>query len=112
MSPTSNRSSPAARGNAPLNRAALLLGARRCDPLLTWIVLRHGLSVTGLGLLVGAPLSILAAGVLSPLTAETGNLALTTAIIAVAMLCLIVLACGMPMRRALRVEPAMTLRSE
>jgi len=89
----------------------MALGAREPDVL--WMIVRRGLVLTLSGLLIGLPATLAMTRLLAnvffgvneydPATFATGLIALTAAAL---------LACYMPARRATRVDPMVTLRTE
>jgi ABC-type lipoprotein release transport system permease subunit len=88
----------------------MALGADSVD--IARSVFSHGLRVTAIGMAVGILLTV-TAGRLSRLpTARPGDLSWMIAAVAGFMLVLTLLACWVPMRRALAVDPMTALRSE
>jgi len=89
----------------------IALGATRRD--VTYMVLKHALSLVCVGLAIGAPVAIwirrIAASMLDGMSAETlwPSVAAVVVTIGVALL-----AAYVPVRRATRVEPLVALRSE
>jgi putative ABC transport system permease protein len=89
----------------------MALGAREPDVL--WMIVRRGLTLTASGLLIGLPATLATTHLLAniffgvneydPATFATGLIALTGAAM---------LACYIPARRAARVDPMVTLRTE
>ncbi len=89
----------------------MALGAR--PPDVVWMVVRRGLTLTGTGLLIGLPVTLGLARLLAnilfgvneydPATFGTGVVVLAGAAL---------LACYIPARRATRVDPMLTLRTE
>ncbi|HEV2691221.1 MAG TPA: FtsX-like permease family protein, partial [Bryobacteraceae bacterium] len=89
----------------------MALGAREPDVL--WMIVRRGLTLTLSGLLIGLPATLAMTRLLAniffgvseydPATFATGFIALTGAAL---------LACYIPARRATRVDPMITLRTE
>jgi len=89
----------------------MALGAQRDD--LLRLVLGHGLSLTGMGLVIGLGMAFAAARILSPLLYGIGPADATTFIGVAFLLCTVVLlACYIPARRATRVDPLVALRNE
>jgi predicted permease len=87
----------------------MALGARRNDVMK--LVMRQGLRVTMVGLGIGLVAALAAARLLSPLLYGIGaNDPVTLAGVAVAMTGVTMLACYIPARRAMRVDPAVALR--
>jgi len=87
------------------------LGARQSDVLK--LVMRQGLYVTAVGVGIGLVLACLAARLLSPLLYGIGaNDPATMAGVALGLTCVAMLACFLPARRAMRVDPAKALRYE
>jgi putative ABC transport system permease protein len=89
----------------------MALGARQRDVL--WMVLRRGAVLTGIGVLIGLPATLALARMLAnfsygvneydPATLGTGLIVLSAAAL---------LACYIPARRATKVDPMVTLRTE
>jgi putative ABC transport system permease protein len=89
----------------------MALGAR--PPDVVWMIVRRGLVLTGTGLLIGLPVTLGLARLLAnilfgvneydPATFGTGVVVLAGAAL---------LACYIPARRATRVDPMLTLRTE
>jgi putative ABC transport system permease protein len=89
----------------------MALGARQKDVL--WMIVRRGLVLTGIGILIGLPVTLALARLLAnvvfgvseydPATFGTGLIVLAAAAM---------LACYIPARRATRVDPMVTLRTE
>jgi putative ABC transport system permease protein len=89
----------------------MALGARQNDVL--WMIVRRGLVLTGIGILIGLPVTLALARLLAnivfgvdeydPATFGTGLMVLAAAAM---------LACYIPARRATRVDPMVTLRTE
>lgn len=89
----------------------MALGAQRGDVLR--LVVRHGLFLTGIGLVIGLGLAFGAAQLLSSLLYGIRPTDPTTFIGVALLLCAIVLlACYIPARRATRVDPLIALRYE
>ncbi len=89
----------------------MALGARQGDVLR--LVVRHGLFLTVIGLVVGLGISFGAAQLLSSLLYGIAPTDPTTFIGAALVLCVVVvLACYIPARRAMRVDPIVALRYE
>jgi putative ABC transport system permease protein len=89
----------------------MALGARQGDVLR--LVVRHGLFLTVIGLVVGLGISFGAAQLLSSLLYGIGPTDLTTFIGVALLMCVVaVLACYIPARRAMRVDPMVALRYE
>lgn len=89
----------------------LALGARAGDVL--WLVAGHGAKVTLLGVSIGAAAAFVLARVLASALygiapTEPGAILVTAAVLTGAAM----LACLMPARRALRVDPVITLRAD
>ena len=74
-------------------------------------VLGHGLRVTGAGILAGALLTLAAARFVTWTSDQLHDLPVMVAGVA-ALLVVMLAACGVPLRRALAVDPAAALRSE
>lgn len=89
----------------------MALGARQKDVL--WMVVRRGMVLTGIGILIGLPATLALARLMTniffgvnqydPATFGTGLIVLAAAAM---------LACYIPARRAARVDPMVTLRTE
>jgi putative ABC transport system permease protein len=75
-------------------------------------VLGHGLRVTMIGIAVGIPLTIVAGRLWAQQAFQAGDVPWMIAAVGSLLLILTVLACWMPLRRALAVDPVMALRSE
>jgi putative ABC transport system permease protein len=89
----------------------LSLGAQRRDVL--WLVSRRGLLLTVAGLVVGLPLSVWLAHLLTGLIYGTSALDPATFISIPALLVFVaLLACYVPARRAMQVDPIIALRHE
>jgi len=89
----------------------MALGAQNGDVLR--LVLKHGLFLTGMGLVIGLGLAFGAAQVLSSLLYGIGPTDSTTFINVAVLLCAVVLlACYIPARRATSVDPMVALRYE
>jgi predicted permease len=89
----------------------MALGARQADVLR--LVVRHGFFLTVIGLVVGLGISFGATQLLSSLLYGIGPTDLTTFIGVALLLCVVaVLACYIPARRAIRVDPMVALRYE
>ncbi len=89
----------------------MALGARQGDVLR--LVVRHGFFLTVIGLVVGLSISFGAAQLLSSLLYGIGPTDLTTFIGVALLMCVVaVLACYIPARRAMRVDPLVVLRYE
>jgi putative ABC transport system permease protein len=89
----------------------LSLGAQRRDVL--WLVSRRGLSLTVAGLVVGLPLSAWLAHLLAGLIYGTSALDPATFVSIPALLVFVaLLACYVPARRAMQVDPIIALRHE
>jgi ABC-type antimicrobial peptide transport system permease subunit len=89
----------------------MALGARRSDVLK--LVMRQGLHITLIGLGIGLCAAIFAARLLSPLLYGIGaNDPATLASVAIGLGAIAMLACYLPARRAMRVDPAAALRYE
>jgi len=87
------------------------LGARRSDILS--LVVRHGLLLTVVGLVVGLGMAFGAAQLVSSLLYGVVPTDPTTFIAVATVLCVVtVLACYLPARRAMRVDPMVALRYE
>src|SRR5215471_4640381 len=87
------------------------LGARRSDILN--LVVRHGLFLTVVGLVVGLGMAFGAAQLVSSLLYGVTPTDPTTFIAVATVLCVVtVLACYLPARRAMRVDPMIALRYE
>jgi putative ABC transport system permease protein len=89
----------------------LSLGAQRRDVL--WLVSRRGLFLTAAGLAVGLPMSAWLAHLLTGLIYGTSALDPATFISIPALLCCVaLLACYIPAKRAMQVDPMIALRYE
>jgi ABC-type antimicrobial peptide transport system permease subunit len=89
----------------------LALGARRADVL--WLVLRHGMRLTILGLAVGLAGAFALTGVLRNHLYETGPTDSTTfATVSLLLAFVALLACLIPARRATKVDPMAALRHD
>ena len=89
----------------------LALGARGED--LLGLVLRRGMTLVGVGLVLGCVLSLLAAGTLERFVfGITARDPATLAAVSAALAALSVVACLIPALRAARLDPLTTLRSE
>ena len=87
------------------------LGAQRRDVLN--LVIGHGLVLTGIGLVIGLGIAFGAARLLSSLLYGIAPTDPTTFIGVAVLLCLVtLLACYLPARRAMRVDPVVALRYE
>ena len=89
----------------------IALGARRGDVL--WLILRHAVGITAVGLAVGIPIAIAASRAVASLlfgVQPADPLSLSTA--AVVMSVVAGLAAYLPARRAARLEPLSALRVE
>jgi predicted lysophospholipase L1 biosynthesis ABC-type transport system permease subunit len=75
-------------------------------------VLGHGLRVWATGMAAGAALTMAVSHLLPQQGYETGDLPWMFAAVASLLLMLTLLACWIPLRRALAVDPMLTLRSE
>jgi putative ABC transport system permease protein len=90
-------------------RAAL--GATPRD--IRWVVLRGGLSLTGLGLLIGFAASLGLSRILSSLVFQVPLFdPLTVGVVVVLLVAMALLACLLPARRATRIDPIIALRSD
>jgi putative ABC transport system permease protein len=77
------------------------------------LVMRQGLLITLIGLCIGLAAAIAAARLLAPLLYGIGaNDPATLAGVAVGVTTVAMLACYLPARRAMRVDPAVALRYE
>jgi hypothetical protein len=89
----------------------MALGARRTDVMK--LVMRQGLYVTMLGLGIGLVAACAAGRLLAPLLYGIGaNDPVTLAGVAVGLACVVMLACYLPARRAMQVDPSVALRYE
>jgi predicted permease len=89
----------------------MALGARRTDVMR--LVMRQGLYVTLIGLGIGLAAACAAARLLSPLLYGIGaNDPATLAGVAIGLTAVAMLACYLPARRAMQVDPAVALRYE
>jgi putative ABC transport system permease protein len=89
----------------------MALGARQTDVLK--MVMRQGLFVTSIGLIIGMAAAIAAARLLAPLLYGIGaNDPATLIGVALGVATTAMLACYIPARRAMRVDPAVALRYE
>jgi predicted lysophospholipase L1 biosynthesis ABC-type transport system permease subunit len=77
------------------------------------LVLRHGLTLTAIGVAVGLAGALAATRLLSRLLVGVSPTdPLTFALVAVALTAVAALACALPARRAMRIDPAVALRYE
>ena len=89
----------------------MALGAQAHNVLA--LVLRQGMKLVLIGVIIGIPASLAAARVLSSLlTGLTTSDALTIGVVTLLLVCVTLLACYLPARRATRVDPLETLRYE
>ncbi len=89
----------------------MALGARRSDVLK--MVMGQGLRLTGIGLAIGLVAALAAARLLAPLLYGIGaDDPATMTAVAVGLAAIAMLACYLPARKAMRVEPATALRYE
>lgn len=89
----------------------MALGARQTDVLK--LVMRQGLFVTLIGLLIGLSAACATGRLLAPLLYGIGaNDPATLAAVALGVTAVAMLACYLPARRAMRVDPAVALRYE
>ena len=89
----------------------MALGARRIDVLR--LIVKHGLLLTGIGLVIGLGMALGAGQLLSSLLYGIGPTDPATFIGVALLLCVVVLlACYLPARRAMRVDPMVALRYE
>jgi predicted permease len=89
----------------------MALGAQAHNVLV--LVLAHGMKLVLIGLVIGIPVSLAAARLLSSLLVGlTTSDALTIAVVSALLLGVTLLACYLPARRATRVDPLETLRYE
>ena len=89
----------------------MALGAQVRDVLR--VVLARGLLLTSIGLLIGLPLSIGLSHVVANLIYGVSSADLTTFVLVTALLCTItLLACYIPARHAMVVDPMVALRHE
>jgi len=87
------------------------LGAQQGDVLR--LVLRHGILMTGIGLLIGLPLSVGLSHLLAELIYGVSSVDFATfGGVTVLMCAITLLACYVPARRAARVDPLVALRYE
>jgi ABC-type antimicrobial peptide transport system permease subunit len=87
------------------------LGARRSDVL--WLVLRRGLGLAALGLAIGVALALAAGGAMRDMLFQTSPRdPLVLLAVVGTLLVAATLACLLPARRALAVDPATALRDE
>ena len=89
----------------------IAMGARAPDVLA--LILRQGLTLTGLGVVTGVVLAVLLARLMSALLFGVSGTDVPTYAAVVALLWSVALvACLVPARRATKVDPLVTLRSE
>ena len=85
------------------------LGAERTS--IVWLVMRQGLVVSSLGLLVGVVLSLSLTKLMSSLLYNTPATDMVTFVaVALTLLGIAALACALPARRALQIDPLQALR--
>jgi ABC-type antimicrobial peptide transport system permease subunit len=89
----------------------MALGARKADVLR--LVLMQGLHLTGIGVAIGLAVAVAATRLLAPFLYGIGaNDPATLAGVALGLGAVAALACYVPARRAMQVDPAVTLRYE
>jgi putative ABC transport system permease protein len=89
----------------------LSLGARRAEVLL--LVVRQGMAVAALGILIGIIGALILSRLMSTIVyGVTASDPLTFLAVCLLLTCVALLACYIPARRALCVDPAVTLRHE
>jgi putative ABC transport system permease protein len=87
------------------------LGAQVSD--LRWMILRQGMAPVAIGLLCGVAASLVAGSLIrSLLFGVTASDPLTIASVAVVVLAIALLACYLPARRSMSVDPMVALRYE
>ena len=85
------------------------LGAERSS--IVWLVMRQGLAISAAGLVVGVALSLAVTKLMTSLLFATpATDSLTFASVAVALIGVAALACALPARRALKIDPLQALR--
>ena len=85
------------------------LGAERSS--IVWLVMRQGLAIAAVGLAVGVVLSLAVTKLMSSLLFATPPTDLLTfAVVALALIGVAALACAVPARRALEIDPLQALR--
>ena len=106
------RRSPAASPSAPGRWAYARRSAPRVQSILA-LVLRQGMSLTGLGVAIGLAGAVAASQAIAGMLYGVSRLDPVAYLGAVALLAVVALvACAVPAGRAARVDPAETLRSE
>ena len=89
----------------------IALGAQRGD--VVWLVVRQGILLGGIGILIGAVVTLAAASRVEPLLFdESARDPLVYAVVVLAMLAVATAASFIPARRASRVDPNVALRAE
>ncbi len=89
----------------------MALGARPAEIL--WKILRGALGLVGAGLLIGIPMVLLTAGLLSPLLYKVKTNDMTTLLSAAGLLIAVaILAAALPALRASRLDPMSSLRND
>jgi putative ABC transport system permease protein len=77
------------------------------------LIIGHGLTLTATGLVIGLGSSLLLAPVLQSILVDLPAVDPTTAAaVAVALMAIALMACYVPARRASRIDPIATLRTE
>jgi putative ABC transport system permease protein len=85
------------------------LGAERSS--IVWLVMRQGLTIAAAGLVVGVALALAVTKLMSSLLFATpATDGLTFASVALALIAVAALACALPARRALQIDPLQALR--
>ena len=85
------------------------LGAERAS--IVWLVMRQGLTIAAAGLVVGVALSLVVTKLMTSLLFATpATDGLTFGSVALALIAVAALACALPARRALKIDPLQALR--